>query len=202
MTQHILIPLQRLGGTSSSSNNNNTTNTSSNMINATNNTPTIELKNVTSHNIDILKQLHLILFPVHYSDSFYQHVQQVGEFAKVVYVDDKAVGAICCRIEPELQQEGKYRVYIMTLGVLEAYRRRHLGHLLLQHVIDQAYRQPNITRIYLHVQVLNTTALALYHRHGFQKVALARDYYKHIPDKDAYVVVKNIVRSSSSSSTF
>ncbi|CAO3648091.1 unnamed protein product [Cunninghamella echinulata] len=147
------------------------------------------------YNVEILKKLHLNLFPVHYSDSFYQQVQHVGEFAKVAYVDGQAVGAICCRLEPEPQIEGKYRVYIMTLGVLESYRRRKLGHILLQHVLDQAELQPTITRVYLHVQVVNTIALHFYHSHGFQKVALAKDYYKHIPDKDAYVVVKNIIRS-------
>ncbi|ORZ15667.1 acyl-CoA N-acyltransferase [Absidia repens] len=163
--------------------------------------PTIHLKNVSSWNVDTLKKLHLTLFPVHYSDSFYEQVQNVGEFAKVAYLDSIPVGAICCRIEPELQQEGKYRVYIMTLGVLEPYRRRRLGHLMLQHIVDQAQLQPTITRIYLHVQVLNTTALSFYHCHGFQKVALARDYYKNIHDKDAYVVVKNITHGAPSSSS-
>ncbi|CAO3584807.1 unnamed protein product [Absidia cylindrospora] len=109
--------------------------------------PTIHLKNVSSWNVDTLKKLHLTLFPVHYSDSFYEQVQNVGEFAKVAYLDSIPVGAICCRIEPELQQEGKYRVYIMTLGVLEPYRRRRLGHLMLQHIVDQAQLQPTITRI-------------------------------------------------------
>lgn len=85
----------------------------------------------------------------------------------------------------------------MTLGVLEPYRRRKLGHILLQHVLDQSELLPTITRVYLHVQVVNTGALQFYHCHGFQQVALVKDYYKHIPDKDAYVVVKNIKRSSS-----
>jgi ribosomal protein S18 acetylase RimI-like enzyme len=116
-----------------------------------------------------------------------------------VYLDDQAVGAICCRIEPELLQEGKYRVYIMTLGVLAPYRRRRLGHLLLEHIVHQAQLEPTITRIYLHVQTLNTPALAFYHGHGFQKVALARDYYKNIPNKDAYVVVRNIPHGDPSS---
>ncbi|CAO3641215.1 unnamed protein product [Cunninghamella blakesleeana] len=89
----------------------------------------------------------------------------------------------------------------MTLGVLESYRRRKLGHILLQHVLDQAELLPTITRVYLHVQVVNTGALQFYHHHGFEQVALVKDYYKHIPDKDAFVVVKNIIRSTSSSSS-
>lgn len=62
MTQHILIPHQ----------------------NPTIKAPSLAyLSNVTSNNVEVLKKLHLNLFPVHYSDSFYQQVQNVGEFAKV-----------------------------------------------------------------------------------------------------------------------
>jgi hypothetical protein len=45
--------------------------------------PVVYLKNVCAWNVETLKELHLALFPVHYSDTFYQQVQNVGEFAKV-----------------------------------------------------------------------------------------------------------------------
>ncbi|ORX49073.1 acyl-CoA N-acyltransferase [Hesseltinella vesiculosa] len=157
----------------------------------------IHLENITAMNIYLLKQLHLILFPVRYTDSFYDQVQHLGELAKLVYVDNQAAGSICCRLEPEgPDHPGKYRIYIMTLGVLESYRRRRLGQLLVQHILKQAELLPYVTRVYLHCQVQNTAATTFYLRQGFEKVAYAKDYYKHIPDKDAYVLVKNVVRCS------
>ncbi|ORZ13981.1 acyl-CoA N-acyltransferase, partial [Absidia repens] len=175
------------------------TSTSSQFI-ATYISPTIYLKSICPWNVDALKKIHLTLFPVHYSDSFYYQLQNEGEFAKLVYLDGVAVGSVCSRLERDPKQQEKNRVYIMTLGVLEHYRRRHLGHFLLQHIIDQAQLQPTITQIYLHVQTVNTAALAFYHQHGFREVALVRGYYRLANNNDAYVVVRNINHGQSSPS--
>ncbi|KAI8065811.1 acyl-CoA N-acyltransferase [Gongronella butleri] len=158
----------------------------------------VQLQDVNVYNTLALKQLHGLLFPVRYTDSFFEQAKQAGELAKIVYVDNHAVGTICCRLEPEGPDHvGMYRIYIMTLGVLEPYRRRRLGHVLLQHILNEAQLRPYVTRVYLHCQVTNTAATAFYQQHGFEKVAYARDYYKHIPDKDAYVLVRNIMHHAS-----
>ncbi|CAO3589455.1 unnamed protein product [Absidia cylindrospora] len=109
--------------------------------------PTIYLKSICPWNVNALKKIHLTLFPVHYSDSFYYQLQNEGEFAKLVYLDGIAVGSVCSRLERDPEQQERNCVYIMTLGILEPYRRRHLGHFLLQHIIDQAQLQSTITQI-------------------------------------------------------
>lgn len=44
---------------------------------------TIELGDVTVHNIKQLKKLNQIVFPVHYNDKFYKDVLELGPLAKL-----------------------------------------------------------------------------------------------------------------------
>ena len=112
----------------------------------------IELGEVTVHNLKQLKKLNQIVFPVSYNDKFYKDVLDVGPLAKLgiylmfwtllilndlvlnhffvlslpykAYFNDIVVGGVCCRID---LSESKRRLYIMTLGCLSAYRRLGIG---------------------------------------------------------------------------
>ena len=44
---------------------------------------TIELGDITPHNIKQLKRLNQVVFPVTYNDKFYKDVLEVGELAKL-----------------------------------------------------------------------------------------------------------------------
>ncbi|TKC48564.1 hypothetical protein EI555_016245 [Monodon monoceros] len=68
----------------------------------------IELGDVTSHNIQQLKRLNQVNFPVSYNDKFYKDVLEVGELAKLAYFNDIAVGAVCCRVDHSLNQKRLY----------------------------------------------------------------------------------------------
>jgi ribosomal protein S18 acetylase RimI-like enzyme len=78
------------------------------------------------------------------------------------------------------------KVYIMTLGVLAAYRNRGIGTKLLQHIIEFVEKRSDISEIYLHVQTNNDDAMALYKRHGFDVVATVENYYTRIQPPNAY----------------
>lgn len=47
----------------------------------------IELGDVTVHNIKQLKKLNQIVFPVHYNDKFYKDVLDLGPLAKLGMFD-------------------------------------------------------------------------------------------------------------------
>lgn len=79
-----------------------------------------------------------------------------------VYVDGVVVGAVCCRIEPPESPKGQDALYIMTLGVLAAWRRRAIGTQLLRRVLGCLPRYPSVGQLYLHVQTNNEEAIGFY----------------------------------------
>ena len=58
----------------------------------------IDLGDVTPHNINLLKKVNHVVFPIVYHDKFYKDVLEAGELAKLAYYNDVVVGAVCCRI--------------------------------------------------------------------------------------------------------
>ncbi|XP_067939364.1 N-alpha-acetyltransferase 50-like [Watersipora subatra] len=148
----------------------------------------MELGEVTPHNIKQLKRLNQVVFPVSYNDKFYKDVLDLGPFAKLAYFQDIVVGGVCCRID---NTDGKRCLYIMTLGVLAPYRRYGLGALMLKHVLDLCERDGNFDSVYLHVQISNEDAIKFYAKFGFDIVEKKENYYKRIEPADAYVLKKH-----------
>ncbi|TYZ65666.1 hypothetical protein PybrP1_007037, partial [[Pythium] brassicae (nom. inval.)] len=143
-------------------------------------------------NVDTLRALNLALFPVRYTDAFYSEILcSHQDYAKLAYVDTNVVGAICCRLEAIKECPGICRIYIMTLGVLESYRRCQVGSMLLQSAIEHS-RRDNADHIYLHVQTNNTVALQFYRHFGFEVTETLRNYYKRIEPPDCYVLLKSL----------
>lgn len=144
---------------------------------------------LTHRNLGTVKKLNSVLFPIKYSDKFYQDITapEVEDFCQLIYYNDVPVGNICCRLENK-------DLYLMTMGVLAPYRSKQLGSQALKCVIKAAasHSKPKIRRIYLHVQVSNTDAKRFYERHGFKEVGIKEDYYKKIMPRDAWILERII----------
>jgi len=152
---------------------------------------TIELGDITVHNINQLKRLNQVVFPVTYNDKFYKDVLEVGELAKLAFFNDIVVGAVCCR---EDKSNGERRLYIMTLGTLAPYRRFGIGTVMLEHVLKICEKDGNFNNVFLHVQVNNEGAIKFYEKFGFEIVEQKQNYYKRIEPADAYVLQKTFIR--------
>ncbi|KAI9483607.1 MAG: acyl-CoA N-acyltransferase [Benjaminiella poitrasii] len=155
-------------------------------------TTRFDLGDITYNNLGQVRVLHKVLFPVHYNDNFYTDLLEVGEFAKLVYYNDVCVGTVCCRKEVDESNPEKTKIYLMTLGVLEPYRRLGLGTQLVQHILEQAKLSKDISKVYLHVQTSNTIATDFYKKNGFDIVSTEKDYYKNIEPRDAYLLEKTM----------
>ena len=102
------------------------------------------------------------------------------------------VGAVSCRLDKDANGGG-VQLYIMTLGVLERYRRLGVGRKLLDYVLDKVLdKHRDVKEVRLHVQVNNDAALAFYAAHGFEKGPRVADYYKDVEPKDAFLLTKAI----------
>ncbi|KAF0691345.1 Aste57867_17401 [Aphanomyces stellatus] len=150
---------------------------------------------ITTHNVGVLRVLNRTIFPVRYNDSFYSDILSTPrELSKFGYVDGMIVAAICCRVET--MPDGVERVYIMTLGVLEPYRKHRLGGALLQSVLDHC-ETSKMDHIYLHVQTSNAAAIRFYTHHGFQVTQTIHNYYRNISPPDCYILARTFSRRSS-----
>ncbi|KAL6310350.1 N-acetyltransferase NAT13 [Sparassis latifolia] len=186
------------------------------MSSATQRSPTrVSLSSLTPNNLGTVRKLNSVLFPIKYSEKFYQDIllPEVEDFCKLsasmssllrtvrqfhsasqfiaVYYNDVPVGTICCRMET---RDGQSKLYLMTMGILAPYRSRGLGSKALQQVIEAAasHSKPKISSIYLHVQISNDSAKSFYERQDFREVGVHQGYYKKIVPRDAWILERAI----------
>jgi ribosomal-protein-alanine N-acetyltransferase len=75
---------------------------------------------------------------------------------------------------------------VLNLAVAPEFRRRGIGGALLQAGLA-AFRRTQVDEVFLEVRESNTSARALYARHGFRPVGQRSAYYRN-PKEDALVL--------------
>lgn len=163
-----------------------------------------------------------------------QRGKENENLCKYAYYHGFVIGAICTRIEPiplsstatfsdgsmaaaeQLSQtesskttvaSSKKRIYIMTLGVLAAYRGYGVGEQLVQSILDYYEQARNrsfqgqdvhdlaqVGEVSLHVHTSNEDAIRFYvDKFGFQRGDLIKNYYsQRIEPPDCYVLYKKL----------
>ena len=143
---------------------------------------------ITDKNIEQLRVINRVIFPINYQESVYQDILACSEVTQLAYHNDVVVGAIACRLE---KAPGGPKLYIITLGVLAPYRGMGVGSRLLEKSLAVvADALPEVTEAYLHVQTNNEEAAAFYQRFGFVQGEVIKDYYRRIDPPDALVLRK------------
>eukprot|EP01026_Neomeris_dumetosa_P019917 TRINITY_DN1803_c0_g1_i1.p2 TRINITY_DN1803_c0_g1~~TRINITY_DN1803_c0_g1_i1.p2 ORF type:complete len:172 (+),score=16.19 TRINITY_DN1803_c0_g1_i1:87-602(+) len=142
-------------------------------------------------NIQQLKILNKAILPINYSDKVYLDCLANGDLTQLAYHNDVLIGAIACRIE---KQGTKPKLYIMTLGVLAAYRNMGVGRRLLQRCLRIVQTDRNLEEVYLHVQVNNEKAISFYKHFDFEVCEKVENYYKKLDPPDAVILRKQFVQ--------
>mmetsp|Transcript_21077 Transcript_21077/g.35361 ORF Transcript_21077/g.35361 Transcript_21077/m.35361 type:complete len:171 (-) Transcript_21077:1688-2200(-) len=157
-----------------------------------------QLGDVSPANVQQLRILNTNTLPVRYSDKFYRELlDKYGtDYMKFCFWNGFVVGGVCARIEGREETPDACKLYIMTINVLAAYRRRGIASELLKFVLEKAKEDKTINEVYLHVQVSNTEAKQFYLRHGFEDHGIIKDYYKRIEPPDCFILKKPLVRES------
>ncbi|GHG39165.1 MULTISPECIES: ribosomal protein S18-alanine N-acetyltransferase [Amycolatopsis] len=85
------------------------------------------------------------------------------------------------------RRRGEYEATVHTIGVAPEHQGRGIGKALLQALLARAdeFEAP----VFLEVRTDNTTALALYERHGFERLGIRKRYYQP-SGADAYTMVR------------
>lgn len=85
-----------------------------------------------------------------------------------------------------------YTVYLMTIAVLEPYRRLGIGSMLLNKMIENLEKLGNVRKLKLHVWTINENAIQFYKKNGFVMDSIDEEYYSNLEPKAAWVIHKEI----------
>ncbi|KAJ2160070.1 hypothetical protein GGF46_002528 [Coemansia sp. RSA 552] len=165
---------------------------------------TVELQAVSMENVNKVRNLNAVLFPVRYSAMFYKCLVEAGQFAHLAFYGGTCVGTITCRKQPlgfadmpsavvaapslQMRPPVDYEMYMMTLGVLAPYRRLGIARTLVDAAVASAGADPSIKRVVLHVQINNDDALRFYHKQGFTTMQMVERYYRLLEPPHAYLL--------------
>lgn len=149
-------------------------------------------------NIEQLRTLNKSFLPVQYSETFYKGVLERGPkfayFGKFIlltflaYFNDVIVGAVSCRIE---SHNNENKLYVLTLGVLEPYRHLGIGKKLLDKALEIASRN-SVVSVFLHVHVVNKTAINFYLKNDFKEMERIENYYSKIEEPHCLLLEKRL----------
>ncbi|CAD7924957.1 unnamed protein product [Amoebophrya sp. A120] len=172
-----------------------------------------EIGEINERNLGVLKVLLQKTFPITYGEGFYQDVLTHDKFCRYAFVADVVVGSICARVQdeekcnkencpeqasddtqkPVLNGKSKEDIlYLMTLSLLPAYRKRGIASALLEFLIEAAKKDENLRQIALHVQTSNDVALKFYQKHGFEIQKTVPNYYQKIEPTSAHFLTLNL----------
>lgn len=160
----------------------------------------MEFGAITPDNVEQLRKVNLACFPVQYQETFYKEVSDRRDegLCKFAYFGGFVVGAACARVEVMVDKPSKQRLYIMTLGVLAAYRGRTIGTQLIQSIMDHYEANKDtefkdVEEIALHVQISNQDAIDFYtKRFGFVQGDMVENYYRRIDPPHCYLLYKKL----------
>lgn len=149
----------------------------------------VEFGPISDKTMELMKVLNLALLPVHYNQYFYQKALGYTKYSRFVYFNDIVVGGLICREEPK---DNEKTLYILTFGVLENYRKNGIGSQLFDELMNSAKKDPEIKKIYLHVQISNEKAIKFYQNVGFEIAEKIENYYQDIDPPHCLYLRKTI----------
>lgn len=144
----------------------------------------VHFRGIHREDVGPLDELQRHLFPVRYSETFYDRLFTEGHFT-ILAVDTagRIVGVASARTSAEdttaSAVDGVTEGYVMTLGVDSSMRRLGLGSELLRRIL-LVLRAEGCSQAALHVKCLNRAACAFYQRRGFMLdpvLGHCRDHY-------------------------
>ncbi|CAD2222984.1 N-acetyltransferase [Angomonas deanei] len=169
------------------------------------NTPLEELKGLrirSLHDSRLTEKIRVIdgqCLLVKYKDEYYDTYvrNQLHVYNLVAYYHDLLVGSLTCRLEPVENTENTYKLYIMTICVLEPYRHMKIGTRMLLKILDTASKEKRfpLESVTLHMQV-GSPVLNFYQQFGFEVVKEVKDYYNDLDVRDALLLRKEVVQAT------
>ncbi|PIC42300.1 hypothetical protein B9Z55_009424 [Caenorhabditis nigoni] len=148
----------------------------------------LQLEPVTAENLKTVRTLVASIFPVSYSDKFYQECLE-NDLVGVIVKNGEAIAIVA--VKPENFESGLV-LYIRSFGVHPRHRESGIGSFLMNFV-EQKCKSLNLVNAMLHVQTSNKKAIKFYKNRGFIITSTVPKYYQRCEPPDAYIMWKSIL---------
>ncbi|GIY89308.1 n-alpha-acetyltransferase 60 [Caerostris darwini] len=167
----------------------------------------VQLRFLGPEDVPAVKKLCTEWFPIEYPDSWYKDITSSNKFFSLAAVYRvQIIGLVVAEIKAQSQCNKEDQgllssnftkntkvAYILTLGVVEDFRRNGIATLLLNSLVDHLTKNPDgnsCKAVYLHVLTSNTTAIQFYEQRNFTLHSFLPLYYSvHGVAKDGYSYV-------------
>ncbi|CBH15313.1 N-acetyltransferase, putative [Trypanosoma equiperdum] len=144
--------------------------------------------------VERIRVLDGYCLPIKYGDHYYDtYVRPCAHrYSQIALFHDMLVGSCTCRLE-RTEDEDEFFLYIMTIAVLEPYRRLGVGSRLLESVLRAVASETKVRvrQVTLHMQV-SSPVIEFYKTFGFEVMERVPDYYTNLDECDAYLLRKVI----------
>jgi len=153
------------------------------------------IRGFRSDDLNQVMEVNTACLPENYSTFFYRDLYRRFPKTFLVAEADRGIqGYIMCRIERGLSKLKSLRptrqCHVVSIAVLEAYRRRGIATQLLLNAMGEGRDEYNASECFLEVRVGNEPAIKLYEKLGFSKVKRNFGYY--MDGEDALVMATPI----------
>ncbi len=151
------------------------------------------VRKATINDIEKVIYINRVSLPENYTKHFFiEHLNKWPNAFYVAEVDGEVAGYVMARVELGwgITKLGLIKKgHIVSLAVLEEYRRRGIGTALMLAALE-GLKSYEAKEVYLEVRVSNIPAIKLYEKLGFVKKKIIPSYY--LDGEDAYLMVKSL----------
>jgi ribosomal-protein-alanine N-acetyltransferase len=145
-----------------------------------------QLRSYRASDFETLYRIDRVCFPEGIAYGRFEmkvYLRAEGSYCLLAESGGNVAGFILAELAPD---EG----HIITLDVLEEYRRREIGSLLLSTAEKEAASRGG-KRMVLETATTNKAAIALWRKHGYRQLGTIEDYYGR--GRDAFRMGKELV---------
>ena len=148
---------------------------------STTNTNTIIIEPIQYNDFCIIEDIGYQCLPIYYKLYDLLELSKTSKYIMLkATINNTIVGFIIAEKKNKVIKE---YLHIMSIAVLEKYRKHYIGTKLL-HAIQQQY-----DKITLYVQTNNYVAIQFYQKNGFLRSYMLTRYYPTLDCKDAYLYI-------------
>jgi [ribosomal protein S18]-alanine N-acetyltransferase len=153
-----------------------------------------QLRSYRASDFETLYRIDQVCFPEGIAYGRFEmkvYLRAEGAYCLLAEAGGNVAGFILTELAPD---EG----HVITLDVLENYRRKHIGSLLLE-ASEQEAASRGGKRMVLETATTNKAAIAFWKKHGYREFATIKDYYGR--GLDAFRMHKILVTRTGAGST-